>query len=60
MRRPKSEVAIRKFSDSSGQQQNDDASSSVDCVQYESQDLGRDYEEPALGYSPIVVVVSLI
>lgn len=56
MRRPKSEIAIRKFSDSSGQQQNDDASSSVDCVQYESQDLGRDYEEPASSYSPIVVV----
>lgn len=60
MRRPKSEIAIRKFSDSSGQQQNDDASSSVDCVQYESQDLGRDYEEPASSYSPIVVVVSLL
>ena len=60
MRRPKSEVAIRKFSDSSGLHQNDDASSSVDCVQYESQDLGRDYEEPASGYSPIVVVVSTI
>ncbi|EFX68892.1 hypothetical protein DAPPUDRAFT_114156 [Daphnia pulex] len=25
-------------------------------ARWESQDLGRDYEEPALGYSPIVVV----
>lgn len=63
MRRPKSEVAIRpKFSDSTGQLQHldDAASSSVDCVQYESQDLGRDTEDdPSLsGYSPIVVVVS--
>ncbi|EFX61824.1 hypothetical protein DAPPUDRAFT_271722 [Daphnia pulex] len=26
-------------------------------ARWESQDLGRDYEEPALGYSPIVVVL---
>ena len=59
IRRPKSEVALRKFSDSSGQQQ-DDASSSVDCVQYESQDLTRIDDDPASPYSPIVVVVGCL
>ncbi len=60
IRRPKSEVALRKFSDSSGQQL-DDASSSADCVQYESQDLTtRDDDDLAAAYSPIVVVVSFV
>lgn len=60
MRRPKSDVVVRKFSDSSTsqqQQQNDDNSSSADCVQYESQDLGRDDDDLTSAYSPIVVVV---
>ena len=57
IRRPKSEVAIRKFSDSSGHI--DDAGSTVDCVQYEGQDIGRYEDDPASGYAPIVVVVSI-
>lgn len=62
IRRPKSDVVARKFSDNSGQQQtnDDNNSSSADCVQYESQDLGRDDDELAAAYSPIVVVVNLL
>ena len=68
-RRPKSEMMLRKFSgnkpsSSSSSQpiRTEDISSSGECVQYESQDLGRDVDEvdndPAASYSPIVVVVS--
>jgi hypothetical protein len=64
-RRPKSEMMLRKFSGNKSSSlsqpvRNEDISSSGECVQYESQDLGRDVEEvdndPAA--SPIVVVVS--
>lgn len=58
MRRPKSqETASRKLSDTSVQ--HDDASSSVECVQFDGNDhnRGADDDDPAANYAPIVVVV---
>lgn len=68
-RRPKSEMMLRKFSGNqqelapTNQNRSEDISSSGECVQYESQDLGNDVDDvdsgnPAASYSPIVVVVS--
>ena len=65
-RRPKSDVMPRKFDVATQQNRELEASSSGDCVRYESQDLGRDdlideldsNRPSSASYSPIVVVVT--